>query len=266
MIAYDGQVKILDFGVAKFDAGGAGAETRTGEVKGKMAYMSPEQALGDKLDCRSDLFGVGAVLFECLTGRRMWGTGTDVEVMRKLALEVPPRLDEALPSAPPALVDLHTRLVAREPAGRLASANEVAARLRLYVDSSTRSDAAALRDLMARLFPAQADMRRAQLTEALRHAAPSNVEALRRSLEPGAALQRPTLTEAVIVQRVDGGTDATPPVTRRRGLLPLWIAPFALALVAAVAAGAKRGSAPLATPTPVAVAADLIARSGSTST
>ncbi len=48
MIAYDGHVKILDFGVAKFDTGGQ--ETRTGEVKGKMAYMSPEQALGEKLD------------------------------------------------------------------------------------------------------------------------------------------------------------------------------------------------------------------------
>ena len=104
MISYDGNVKVVDFGVARFDTGGRA--TRTGEVKGKMAYMSPEQALGEELDRRSDLFSVGAMLFECLTGRRMWGEGTDLELMRKIALERPPRLDAALPGAPPALVEL----------------------------------------------------------------------------------------------------------------------------------------------------------------
>ena len=73
MIAYEGHVKLLDFGVAKFETGGH--ETRTGEVKGKMAYMSPEQALGEKLDRRSDLFSVGAVLFECLDRASHVGLG-----------------------------------------------------------------------------------------------------------------------------------------------------------------------------------------------
>src|SRR6266849_1828060 len=130
MIAYEGQVKLLDFGVAKFEAGGN--ETRTGEVKGKMAYMSPEQALGEKLDRRSDLFSVGAVLFECIAGQRMWGPGTDLEVMRKLALDAPPRLDEAVPGAPPALVRLHGRLVARDPEKRPATARDVAEHLRAF--------------------------------------------------------------------------------------------------------------------------------------
>src|SRR5580658_6120096 len=206
MIAYDGQVKILDFGVAKFDTSGTFPETRTGEVKGKMAYMSPEQALGEKLDCRSGLFAVGAVLFECVAGSRMWGTGTDVEMMRKLALEDPPRLDAALPSAPSALVALHARLVARKAAERPASATEAAARLREYAKSSTQANAASLRDLMAQLFPGEAETRHARLNEALRRAAPTSVEALRRTLERGAALERPTLTEPVIVGQVgDGG-------------------------------------------------------------
>src|SRR5579872_5898123 len=140
MVAYDGHVKILDFGVAKFETGGH--ETRTGEVKGKMAYMSPEQALGEKLDRRSDLFSVGAVLFECLTGRRMWGSGTDLEVMRRLALEEPPRIEDLLPDVPPALSDLQRRLVAKSVEERPETAADVARELRAYASSWPRPDAA----------------------------------------------------------------------------------------------------------------------------
>ncbi len=253
MIAYDGQVKILDFGVAKFDTSGTFPETRTGEVKGKMAYMSPEQALGERLDCRSDLFAVGAVLFECMTGRRMWGTGTDVEMMRKLALEEPPRLDEALPSAPSALVGLQARLVARQVAERPASAREAAARLREYAESSPSADAAALRELMAQLFPGQAEMRRTQLNDALRRAAPASVEALRRTLDRKAALERPTLTEPVIVGTTrEGDREEGSPGARKRVLNPVRMVAGALALLAVVAVAMKRGSEPVAAQTTMA--------------
>ena len=97
MIGYDGAVKLLDFGVAKIETESV---TKTGEVKGKTAYMSPEQAMGDALDRRSDLFSVGAMLFECLTLERMWGDGTDMDVIRKLALEEPPALASRAPDAP----------------------------------------------------------------------------------------------------------------------------------------------------------------------
>ena len=265
MIAYDGQVKILDFGVAKFDTSGTFPETRTGEVKGKMAYMSPEQALGEKLDCRSDLFAVGAVLFECVAGSRMWGTGTDVEMMRKLALEDPPRLDAALPSAPSALVGLHARLVARKAAERPASAMEAAARLREYAESSASANAASLRGLMAQLFPAEAETRRARLNEALSRAAPTSVDALRRTLERGAALERPTLTEPVIVGQVGDGGGQGKGVGRNRGLNLLRMAAIALALIAAAAVAMKRESHPVAAQTTVA-APTPISTSTSTST
>ena len=198
MIAYEGHVKILDFGVAKFETGGH--ETRTGEVKGKMAYMSPEQALGEKLDRRSDLFSVGAVLFESLTGRRMWGAGTDMEVMRRLALEDPPRLDEAMPDAPPALVALHARLVAHDPESRPDTAKDVADELRAYSSSWPAPDTAAVRATMQRLFEAEALARRERLTESLQQAAPTRVESLRKTLDPGSTFDRPTLLEAVIVE------------------------------------------------------------------
>jgi eukaryotic-like serine/threonine-protein kinase len=199
MIAYDGQIKLLDFGVAKFEA--AGHESRTGEVKGKMAYMSPEQALGEGLDRRSDLFSVGAVLFECLTGERMWGTGTDLEVMRRLALEDPPTLDEVMPNAPRRLVDLHKRLVARELAQRPATAHDIAEELRAFAASALPAATAdAVRGLMRDLFGAQAAERRAILTESLQNAAPAHVAELQRSFEATVLAYSPTTsTEPLIV-------------------------------------------------------------------
>jgi len=205
MIAYDGHVKLLDFGVAKFEAGGN--ETRTGEVKGKMAYMSPEQALGEKLDRRSDLFSIGAVLFECVTGRRMWGSGTDLEVMRRLALETPPRLDEAM--APRALVELHGRLVARDPDARPATAQDVAKELRAYALSSVPTpDNETVRSLMRVLFERQARGRQDQLTDSLRQVAPGHAEALRRDLDAQLPLDPPSSVEPLIVQ--------SPPSARAR--------------------------------------------------
>jgi eukaryotic-like serine/threonine-protein kinase len=123
MLGYDGRVRLLDFGVAKIETESV---TKTGEVKGKTAYMSPEQAMGEALDRRSDLFGVGAILYECLALERMWGDGTDMEMIRKLALESPPPLERADPSAPPALQSLYDKLVARDAKDRPATAGEAA--------------------------------------------------------------------------------------------------------------------------------------------
>jgi serine/threonine-protein kinase len=70
MISYEGEVKILDWGIAK--AKGKVEETRVGTLKGKFGYMSPEQAEGEELDRRTDIFSVGIVLFEALTGERLF--------------------------------------------------------------------------------------------------------------------------------------------------------------------------------------------------
>ncbi len=228
MIAYEGDVKLLDFGVAKFEA--SGHETRTGEVKGKMAYMSPEQALGERLDRRTDLFSVGAVLFECLTGSRMWGSGTDLEIMRRLALEEPPRLDHAWPAAPPALVDLHARLVARDPQRRPVTALVVAEELRAFVaEREPFSSAAALRELMLQRFAPEAQRRRALLTESLERAAPSRADILRLRLGAEAPRERGSRSELVPVPG---------PARRDRGyrrMLLVCSGGIALALAAAVA-------------------------------
>jgi serine/threonine-protein kinase len=165
MVGFDGGVKLLDFGVAKIDMVESTARTKTGEVKGKTAYMSPEQAMGETVDRRSDLYSVGAVLFECLKGERMWGAGTDFDVLRRLALEEPPSLTTAGDDIPDGLVTLFSSLIERDRDKRPATAGEVAKTLRTYAGATGASD---VRAVMSRLFPGEHEKREAALEAALR--------------------------------------------------------------------------------------------------
>jgi serine/threonine-protein kinase len=196
MVSYDGYVKLLDFGVAKIDAEGL---TKTGEVKGKVAYMSPEQAMGDPLDRRSDLYSIGACLFECLAGKKLW-EGTDMEVLRHLALDEPPLLEDVVPNAPRELGDLYRRLVTRDPRDRPATALHVAQALRKFIATqTTRPDTSMLRALMQTHFEADAQRRREELSTALHEVAPQRVSELRRSISPESLLSQsfaPTSVEA----------------------------------------------------------------------
>lgn len=181
MIGHDGTVKLLDFGVAKIEADDR--LTRTGEVKGKVAYMSPEQAMGDPVDRRSDLYSVGAVLFECLTGRRMW-EGTDLEVMRKLALSDPPRLEADAPGVGAELAAVFDRLVAKDRESRLASALTVAGELRRLAGRPGEALESALAAMMSTLFEGDGTSRRAELDRALEATGEANLEEVRKTLFP----------------------------------------------------------------------------------
>ena len=162
MLSFAGQVKLLDFGVAKLESHQL---TKTGEVKGKTAYMSPEQAMSDALDRRSDLYGVGALLFELVTGRRMWKGETDLEHIRQLALAEPPKLSEAAPEAPHALHELHAKLVSKRPSDRPANAADVARVLRtLHVREDARH---ALERLLREHYEREAKEKRQKLEAAL---------------------------------------------------------------------------------------------------
>jgi serine/threonine protein kinase len=81
-VSFDGTVKLLDFGIAK--AANQVEQTRSGELKGKLSYMSPEQCFGKPLDCRSDIFSVGVVLYEWLTGFKLFTGESEVAVMRSI--------------------------------------------------------------------------------------------------------------------------------------------------------------------------------------
>jgi serine/threonine protein kinase len=215
MVAYDGYVKLLDFGVVKIDQlDPKGGRTKTGEVKGKTAYMSPEQAMGESLDRRSDLYSLGAVLFECIAGQRMWGMGTDFDVLRRLALEEPPRLADVAPSAPRALCALQARLVARNREERPPTALAVAAELRRFIaDSGTQPDAHVVRAVMGRLFHQEIERRRDALGRALHEAAPAEAEDLRKSMSLVTGFSDTRIEIPLPV------AEARPVVVRARGLV-----------------------------------------------
>jgi serine/threonine protein kinase len=113
------RVKLLDFGIARVMAWGlvprSRATTRTGTVLGTAGYMSPEQVRAEKdLDARSDVFSLGCVLFECLTGQAAFAGKQAVAVLAKLLREEAPRVRALRPQLPEALDELVTRMLAKE--------------------------------------------------------------------------------------------------------------------------------------------------------
>ena len=124
LITTGGEVKLLDFGIAK--ARGASSKTRTGTVKGKNAYMSPEQILGKPLDRRSDVFALGAVMYELLAVKRLFHRESDFLTFKAITEEPLPDIRDRRPDLPPAMVAVLTRALAREPSGRFATCAEMA--------------------------------------------------------------------------------------------------------------------------------------------
>jgi eukaryotic-like serine/threonine-protein kinase len=118
-----GLVKLLDFGVAK--AHGASEKTRTGTVKGKNAYMSPEQVLGLAMDRRSDIFSVGIVLWEALTAQRLFMREVDFETFRAITEGDVPDVRTLRPDVPQELAEVVRRALSLDPLDRFASALEL---------------------------------------------------------------------------------------------------------------------------------------------
>src|SRR4051812_26219417 len=119
MVTYNGVVKLLDFGIAK--ARGSLGRTNVGTVKGTTGYMSPEQVRGEELDGRSDVFGLGVVLWEMCTGRRLFSGETEIEEMKLILSQPIPRPTELVDVIPEALSDIVLRSLARERADRFPS-------------------------------------------------------------------------------------------------------------------------------------------------
>ena len=133
----DGQVKILDFGLARSTdpwqeseavslSPTVGHRTAAGTVLGTVGYMSPEQVRGEPADERSDIFSLGAVLYEMLTGRRAFSRDTGAETMTAILREDPPEIEETGRQIPPAGDRIVRRCLEKRPAERFQSARDLA--------------------------------------------------------------------------------------------------------------------------------------------
>ena len=120
LLTVDGTVKLLDFGIAK--ARGANSKTRTGTVKGKNAYMSPEQILGKTLDRRSDVFALAAVMYELLAVRRLFHRDSDFLTFKAITEEPIPDVRDRRADLPASVAAVVTRALARDPAARYPTA------------------------------------------------------------------------------------------------------------------------------------------------
>ena len=117
-----GEPKIMDFGVAKLDSSKL---TSAGDVLGSPGYMAPEQALEARADARSDLFSLGTVLYEALTGRRAFGAGSFSEIMMRLAYEHPAAPSSINGDVPPSVDAIVAHAMAKNPDQRYANADQM---------------------------------------------------------------------------------------------------------------------------------------------
>lgn len=154
LVSYDGAVKVTDFGIAKWAY--QRTQTQEGALKGKFAYMSPEQCRGKALDARSDVFALGTILYELTTGRAPFAAETDFEILNKIVggAPQPPSWTDGR-EYPPALAEIVMRALANDPGARTPTAQALQVELEAFaraerLDVSTVT----LGALMQRLFAA----------------------------------------------------------------------------------------------------------------
>ncbi|HVR03734.1 MAG TPA: serine/threonine-protein kinase [Polyangia bacterium] len=235
MLLASGGVKVLDFGIAKVAASARveAAVPRKRRIKGKLAYLSPEQVRNADLDARSDIFSLGVVLWEMLVGQRLFAGGSEFETLRNvLTLPVPPPSSKR-PDVPPALDRVVARALERDRDARYASAAALARELGAALGQAPagRDDVAAL---LTTLFGDDAARPRERMTASLSGDSISSLE----GEASGRVTGEEPIASDVAPTRAEGSRSAPeargPPPARRHRALAVGAA---AALLAALALG-----------------------------
>jgi len=214
LISYEGEIKIVDFGIAK--AASKASKTQAGILKGKFGYMSPEQVRGLSLDRRSDVFAIGIILYELLTGERLFKGESDYSTLEKVrnVEMVPPT--SLVPQIPAELERIVLKTLTKEREERYQTAREILDDLNRFLFSFesvfSREDLAAL---MYRHFGEEIRIETEQMKTELERETPA---ARQRAVKPTSRLGggRPVVAKKPSSARVKSGS-ASAPVRRGAG-------------------------------------------------
>ncbi len=166
LVSYEGEVSLADFGIAK--AASKSTETRAGVLKGKILYMSPEQAWGKPIDKRSDLYSLGVVLYELITYRKIFDADSEfsmLEKVRNAQVEFPPEIFEKVPRP---IFQILKKALGKDPGERYQSAHEMHVDLENYLHT-TRETASerTLAGYLKNLFQEEIEEEKKILTEGM---------------------------------------------------------------------------------------------------
>jgi serine/threonine protein kinase len=181
LVSSTGHIKLIDFGIAK--ATTSGKRTETGALKGKLRYMSPEQALGDHIDQRADVYSLGIVLWEMLTMHRLFPAGNQfvlLDQVRNPSIEPPSHFVTDIPEALDGVV---MSALAKDPAERPASAAEFKRLLSEALPAAKAVDPAQVSEVLAAVLGERIEQRRRELPDSVnlsgtREATPAEDRAL----------------------------------------------------------------------------------------
>jgi eukaryotic-like serine/threonine-protein kinase len=169
-VGYDGQVKLIDFGIAA--ARGRITTTRTGEVKGKLAYLAPEQLSQGNLDHRTDLFALGVVAWEAIAQRRLFKQADEAGTMWAIVNKPVPKLSDVATDVPAAVADIVARCLSRTARERPDSARDVA---KVLAEAARDADESAIAECMTEVFADERARDEAKLVVGPRAVTPERV-------------------------------------------------------------------------------------------
>ncbi len=211
LVSYTGEVKLTDFGLASSTL--KLEKTAPGIIYGKVAYMSPEQARGEKLDGRSDMYAAGIVLWELLTGRQLFPPGKDQpqDLLSRAKNPEPPRASKRAPRVPVELDEICARALAPEKAARYQSCDEMRTALQGWLAvAAPTTDGTRMSNFLSELFAEDIIRERDERKELI-----SRVRTRALTMPPTDELRQ--MIESAGIETSDESTDVSEPPVRKPG-------------------------------------------------